>query len=76
MVNSSENQDGYLYMLPNSSTIEVHYANSYLKDRHIDVLVLGVLNPNFKDEILSNLKAINCTFDTLLYTPDLEKELA
>lgn len=72
LVNSSADHEGYLYMLPDSSTMEVHYANHYLKDRHIDLLVLGVLSPIFKAEILENLKSINCTCKQVLYLPDLQ----
>ena len=73
LVNSTEANDGYLFMLPDSSTITVNYANKYLANRNIEVLVLGVQNPNFKDEILANLKAINCTYQHIIYLPDLDK---
>ena len=73
LVNSSEANEGYLFMLPDSSTITVHYANKHLANRKLDVLVLGVQNPNFKDEILANLQAINCTCQQIIYLPDLEK---
>ena len=74
LVNSTEANDGYLFMLPDSSTITVNYANKYLANRNIEVLVLGVQNPNFKDEILANLKAINCNCQQIIYLPDLEQD--
>ena len=74
LVNSTEANDGYLFMLPDSSTITVNYANKYLANRNIEVLVLGVQNPNFKDEILANLKAINCNCQQIVYLPDLEQD--
>lgn len=74
LVNSTEANEGYLYMLPDSSTITVHYANKHLANRNIEVLVLGVQNPNFKDEILANLQAINCNCQQIIYLPDLEQD--
>lgn len=61
-------------MLPDSSTITVHYANKHLANSNIEVLVLGVQNPNFKDEILANLQAINCNCQQIIYLPDLEQD--
>ena len=74
LVNSTEANEGYLYMLPDGSTIRVHYANKHLANSNIEVLVLGVQNPNFKDEILANLKAINCNCQQIIYLPDLEQD--
>ncbi|MCK0526414.1 methyltransferase domain-containing protein [Anaerobiospirillum sp. NML120449] len=72
LVNSSAEQDGYLFMLPDSSTCPVHYAMEYLKGRHIPLLILGVQSPLFKNEIADTLQKIGCTFDELLYLPDHE----
>ncbi len=73
LVNSSEEQDGYLFMLPNGSTLPVHYSKKELANRHIPLLILGIMSPLFKAEISDILKSINCTCDEIIYLPDYDK---
>lgn len=73
LVNSSEEQDGFLFMLPDGSTVPVHYSKKELANRHIPLLILGIMSPLFKAEISDILKSINCTCDEILYLPDYDK---
>ena len=70
LVNSSQEQDGFLFMLPSRETIAVHYAKRELSNRHITLLILGIMSPLFKAEIESFLKEINCSCDQIVYLPD------
>ena len=70
LVNSSQEQDGFLFMLPSRETIAVHYAKRELSNRHIPLLILGIMSPLFKAEIESFLKEINCSCDKIIYLPD------
>lgn len=70
LVNSSQEQDGFLFMLPSRETIAVHYAKRELSNRHIPLLILGIMSPLFKAEIESFLKEINCSCDQIVYLPD------
>ena len=70
LVNSSQEQDGFLFMLPSRETIAVHYAKRELSNRHIPLLILGIMSPLFKAEIESFLKEINCSCDQIIYLPD------
>ena len=70
LVNSSQEQDGFLFMLPSRETIAVHYAKRELSNRHIPLLILGIMSPLFKAEIESFLKEINCSCDKIVYLPD------
>lgn len=70
LVNSSQKQDGFLFMLPSRETIAVHYAKRELSNRHIPLLILGIMSPLFKAEIESFLKEINCSCDQIIYLPD------
>lgn len=70
LVNSSQEQDGFLFMLPSRETIAVHYAKRELSNRHIPLLILGLMSPLFKAEIESFLKEINCSCDQIIYLPD------
>ena len=70
LVNSSQEQDGFLFMLPSRETIAVHYAKRELSNRHIPLLILGIMSPLFKAEIESFLKDINCSCDQIIYLPD------
>lgn len=70
IVNSSQEQDGFLFMLPSRETIAVHYAKRELSNRHIPLLILGLMSPLFKAEIESFLKEINCSCDQIIYLPD------
>lgn len=70
LVNSSQEQDGFLFMLPSRETIAVHYAKRELSNRHIPLLILGIISPLFKAEIESFLKEINCSCDQIVYLPD------
>lgn len=70
LVNSSQEQDGFLFMLPSRETIAVHYAKRELSNRHIPLLILGIMSPLFKAEIESFLKEINCNCDKIVYLPD------
>ncbi|MGN8851308.1 methyltransferase domain-containing protein [Anaerobiospirillum succiniciproducens] len=70
LVNSSQEQDGFLFMLPSRETIAVHYAKRELSNRHIHLLILGIMSPLFKAEIESFLKEINCSCDQIVYLPD------
>lgn len=71
LVNSLKDDEGSLFMLPDGSVKEVHWAVSALKDRHIPVLILGVLSPRFMEEITAVLHEINCTCDELISMQDL-----
>lgn len=70
LVNSSQEQDGFLFMLPSRETIAVHYAKRELSNRHIPLLILGIMSPLFKAEIEGFLKEINCSCDQIIYLPD------
>lgn len=70
LVNSSQEQDGFLFMLPSRETIAVHYAKRELSNRHIPLIILGIMSPLFKAEIESFLKEINCSCDQIVYLPD------
>lgn len=70
LVNSSQEQDGFLFMLPNKDTIAVNYAKRELSNRHIPLLILGIMSPLFKAEIEGFLKEINCSCDKVVYLPD------
>lgn len=70
LVNSSQEQDGFLFMLPSRETIAVHYAKRELSNRHIPLLILGIMSPLFKAEIESFLKEINCSCDKIIYLPE------
>lgn len=70
LVNSSQEQDGFLFMLPSRETIAVHYAKRELSNRHIPLLILGIMSPLFKAEIENFLKEINCSCDQIVYLPD------
>ena len=70
LVNSSQEQDGFLFMLPSRETIAVHYAKRELSNRHIPLLILGIMSPLFKAEIESFLKEINCSCDQIIYLPE------
>lgn len=70
LVNSSQEQDGFLFMLPSRETIAVHYAKRELSNRHIPLLILGIMSPLFKAEIEVLLKEINCSCDKIVYLPD------
>lgn len=70
LVNSSEEQEGYVYLRPDNKVNLVHYAGTYLKDKHVPLIVLAVGSTMFKEEIELFLKDINCTCDELLYVYD------
>lgn len=70
LVNSSQEQDGFLFMLPSRETIAVHYAKRELSNRHIPLLILGIMSPLFKAEIEGFLKEINCSCDKIVYLPE------
>ena len=70
IVNSDKYEDGYLYLRPDDQTNIVHYAGSYLKDKHIPLIVLAVRSKHFKQEIEQLLKSINCQCDELLFIYD------
>ena len=72
LVNSSQEQDGFLFMLPSRETIAVHYAKRELSNRHVPLLILGIMSPLFKAEIESFLKEINCSCDKIVYLPDYD----
>ena len=71
LVNSCREQEGYLYMLPDSSTKSVHYADNFLYNRYIPTIILGVASPIFKAEIAQKLQDLHCTYDHLIYLPEL-----
>lgn len=73
LVNSSEEQDCYRFMLPDGSTLPVEYAKRALYGRTIPLLILGIKSPLFKAEIMSLLASINCRCEEILYLPDYDK---
>ncbi len=70
LVNSSEEQEGYVYLRPDNKICLVHYAGNYLMNKHVPLIVLAVRSKKFKEEIEAFLKNINCTCDELLYVYD------
>ncbi len=70
IVNSSPEEDGFVYLKPDNTTAVVHYAGKYLKDKHVPLIVLAVRSRRFKDEIEQLLKSINCICDELVYVFD------
>lgn len=73
LVNSSEEQDCYRFMLPDGSTLPVEYSKRALYSRTIPLLILGIKSPLFKAEIMSLLASINCRCEEILYLPDYDK---
>lgn len=74
LVNSTKDYAGRFFLMPNGKQQIVKYAPDVLTNRHVPLLVLGVLSEHFKNEILELLKRINCTYDQLLYLPDIDQQ--
>lgn len=70
IVNSSPEEDGFIYLKPDNTHAVVHYAGKYLKDKHVPVIVLAVRSLRFKNEIEQLLKSINCICDEVVYVFD------
>lgn len=68
LLDSDASRDGLFYKTPQNTLIKVHYAKSYLKDKHIKYLALGVFSNFFIKEIKDNLQNINCTYDNIFQT--------
>ena len=69
LVNSSPEQEGCYFLLPNGQYHEVHYAKTQLPNQHAALLVIGAQNPFFQQEIKEILASLNCRYDDLFALP-------
>lgn len=65
LVNSDPQQEGYFFLLPNGENHIVHYAGNALKNQHVALVIVGALNIFFRQEIISLLKQLNCSYDDI-----------
>ena len=65
LVNSDPQQEGYFFLLPNGENHIVHYAGNALKNQHAALVIVGALNIFFRQEIISLLKQLNCSYDDI-----------
>ncbi len=69
LVNSSPEQEGCYFLLPNGQYHEVHYAKSALPELHAALLIIGAQNHFFQQEIKEILASLNCRYDDLFALP-------
>lgn len=69
LVNSSPEQEGCYFLLPNGQYHEVHYAKTQLPNQHAALLVIGAQNHFFQQEIKEILASLNCRYDDLFALP-------
>lgn len=69
LVNSSPEQEGYYFLLPNGKHHKVHYAKSALPHQHAALLIIGAQNPFFQQEIKATLAQLECSYDDLFALP-------
>lgn len=69
LVNSSPEQEGCYFLLPNGQYHEVHYAKTQLPNQHAALLVIGAQNHFFQQEIKEILDSLNCHYDDLFALP-------
>lgn len=69
LVNSSPEQEGCYFLLPNGQYHEVHYAKTQLPNQHAALLVIGAQNHFFQKEIKEILASLNCRYDDLFALP-------
>lgn len=72
LLNSDPHYKNRYFLMPNGQHHLVKYAPEVLTCRHVPCLVLGVLSAAFKAEIEELLKSINCTYDQLIYLPEMD----
>ena len=70
LVNSSPEQEGYYFLLPNGKHHKVHYAKSALPHQHAALLIIGAQNPFFQQEIKDTLAQLECSYDDLFALPE------
>ena len=63
LVNSSPEQEGCYFLLPNGKHLEVHYAAKALVNQHASLLIIGAQNPYFQQEIKDILSGLSCHYD-------------
>lgn len=69
LVNSSPEQEGYYFLLPNGKHHKVHYAKSALPHQHAALLIIGAQNHFFQQEIKDTLAQLDCSYDDLFALP-------
>ena len=69
LVNSSPEQEGCYFLLPNGQYHEVHYAKTQLPNQHAALLVIGAQNHFFQQEIKEIIASLNCHYDDLFALP-------
>ncbi|HIV55716.1 MAG TPA: methyltransferase domain-containing protein [Candidatus Anaerobiospirillum stercoravium] len=70
LVNSSPEQEGYYFLLPNGKHHKVHYAKSALPQQHAALLIIGAQNHFFQQEIKATLAQLECSYDDLFALPE------
>ena len=62
LVNSSPEQDGCYFLLPNGKHLEVHYALKALPHQNASLLIIGAQNHYFQQEIKDKLTGLECHY--------------
>ena len=72
VVDSNPAKEGFSVYAPDGSTIAVKYAGTYLKNKEIGLLIFGVQNPVYVDEINSTLSELGCHYHDHFYQDYLQ----